>query len=99
MNKAVLIAAGAAAGFALVALVKNPGGVGQGIGAGAVDLVDGVVSGGVFAIGDKMGLPDPRQLTTVEKGRAQLAAGDYWNASFNLPAGEFIKGSWNRLFN
>lgn len=98
MKPAYLIAAGAAAGFALVALVKNPGGVGQGIGAGAVDLVDGVVSGGVFAIGDKMGLPDTRQLTTLEKGRAQLASGDYWNASFNLPAGEFISGSLSRLF-
>lgn len=98
MNKAVLIGAGAAAGFALVALVKNPSGAGRAIGAGAVDLVDGVVSGGVFAIGDKMGLPDTRQLTTIEKGRAQLAAGDYWGASFNLPAGEFISGSWNRLF-
>lgn len=98
MKPAYLIAAGAAAGLLLVTL-KNPQGVGYAIGSGAVDMVDGVVSGGVYSIGDRIGLPDTRQLTTVEQGRAQLAAGNYWDASFNLPAGEFIAGTWNRIFN
>lgn len=98
MKPAYLIAAGAGLGLLLVTL-KNPQGVGYAVGAGAVDLVDGVVAGGAFAIGDRIGLPDTRQPTIVEQGRAELAAGNYWDASFHLPAGEFISGTWNRLFN
>lgn len=94
-----MVLIGAGLGLIAAAFLKNPMGTGQAIGAGAVDLVDGVVSGGVFAIGERVGLPDTRQPTTQEIGRAQLAAGNYWDASFNLPAGEFIRGSWNRIFN
>lgn len=98
MKTAYLIAAGAGLGLLLVTL-KNPGGVGNAIGAGAVDMVDGVIAGGVYAVGDRIGLPDTRQASVLDQGRAELAAGNYWDASFHLPAGGFISGTWNRLFN
>lgn len=98
MKTAYLIAAGAGLGLLMVTL-KNPQGVGYAIGSGAVDMVDGVISGGVYAVGAGIGLPDTRQPTITDVGRAELAAGDYWNASFHLPAGEFISGAWNRIFN
>lgn len=99
MKTAEIVAIGAGLGLLAVAFLKNPMAAGKTLGAGAVDLVDGVVSGGVYAIGERMGLPNTSQPTTQDIGRAQLAAGDYWGASFNLPAGEFISGSWNRIFN
>ena len=98
MKTAYLIAAGAGLGLLLVTL-KNPNGVGYAVGAGAVDLVDGVVSGTVYTVGNGLGLPDTRQPSILDQGRLELAAGNYWDASFHLPAGEFISGTWNRLFN
>lgn len=95
----VALIAGGAVLAALVYVGKNPASVGQNLGAAAVDLADGVISGGVFAIGDRVGLSDTRQQSTIEQGRAQMAAGDLWNASFNLPAGEFISGAWSKLIN
>lgn len=95
----VALIAGGAVLAALVYAGKNPASLGENIGSAAVDLVDGAVSGAVFTIGDKMGIPDTREKTTIEQGRAELAAGDYWNASFHLPAGEFISGAWSRLIN
>lgn len=98
MKPVYVIGAGVGLGLLLV-LLKNPQAVGYSIGSGAVDMVDGVVSGGVFTIGDKLGIPDTRQPAVVSQGQAELAAGDYWNASLHLPAGEFISGTWRRLFN
>lgn len=94
MKTAYIIAAGAGLG-ALLLLLKNPGGTGYALGAGAVDLVDGVVQGVVLNVGDVVGVPR----TDLEKGRAAMAAGDLWNASFLLPAPEFISGAWDHLFN
>lgn len=90
----LLIAAGAVVAGLLLA-GKNAGKIGDGLGSAAVDMVDGVISGGVLTIGDKIGI----DRTNISQGQAELAAGDYWNASFHLPAGEFIAGSWNRIFN
>lgn len=95
----ILLIAGAAVVGGLLLAGRNAGAVGESLGGAAVDMVDGVVSGGVFAIGDRLGLADTREQTTIEQGRAQLAAGNYWDASFNLPAGEFISGSLSRIFN
>jgi len=95
----VALIAGGAVLAALVYAGKNPATLGQTIGSAAVDMADGVISGGVFAIGEKVGLPDTQQQSTIDQGRAQMAAGDLWNASFNLPAGEFISGAWSRLIN
>lgn len=91
----ILLIAGAAVVAGLLLVGKNAGAVGEGLGGAAVDMVDGVISGTVFAIGEKVGV----QRTSLEQGRADLAAGNLWDASFNLPAGEFIAGAWNRLIN
>lgn len=64
-------------------------------GAAVVDAVDGVLSGGVYAVGDKVGIPR----TDADRGREALANGNYWEASFLLPAGDFISGTYNRIFN
>ena len=62
-----------------------------------MQAVDGAISGAVFAIGDLAGLPDTSKTDVQARGRAELAAGEYWSASFYLPAGEFIAGVWNRI--
>lgn len=96
MNKLTVIAIGAGLGAALVFLKAgtNAGDAGRALGGAAVDLVDGTVSGVVFGIGDIVGIPQ----TDAERGRAELEAGNYWDASFNLPAGEFIAGAWRKLW-
>lgn len=96
MNKTYLIAGGiAVAGIAFFYLYgkgDTPGGgffqdVGEGAAEAAIDLVDGVVSGGAIAIGDKIGIPRTN-MTECEKA---LAEGRTWDASFACPAGTFIK--------
>lgn len=95
----VLVMAGAAVVVGLIYVGKNAGAVGSNLGAAAVDMADGLVSGAVFGVGDRVGLSDTRDAAVVSQGQAELAAGDYWNASFHLPAGEFIAGAWNRIIN
>lgn len=94
MNKLLIVAAGAGLA-ALLLTLRNPQGAGYALGAGAVDLVDGVISGVVLNTGDALGLPR----TDLEKGRAAMAAGNLWDASFLLPAPEFIAGAWDYVFN
>ena len=93
----VLLLAGGAVLAAVVVVGRNPQAAGQTVGAAVVDMADGVVSGAIFEIGDKVGLPNTSEQSTVAQGRAELAAGDLWNASFHLPAGEFIAGAWDYL--
>lgn len=89
----VLLIAGGAVLLALVVANKGAAGAGQSAGAAAVDLVDGVFSGAVVAVGEKIGIPK----TNIEQGRADMAAGNWWDASFNLPAGEFLRGVWGQF--
>jgi hypothetical protein len=91
----ILLIAGGAVLAALLIAGKNAGAVGEGIGAAAVDMADGVISGTVFAVGDKLGI----ERTDAQMGEAALSNGNYWEASFLLPAGDFIAGSWRRLTN
>jgi len=95
----VLMIAGGAVIAGLLLTGKNAGAVGQNLGSAAVDMADGLISGGVFAVGGKMGLPDTREAVIVSQGQAELEAGDYWNASFHLPAGDFISGVYRNIFN
>lgn len=98
----ILLGAGAVLGLLVIQATQKAGGaagIGESVGSAAVDLVGGVASGAVFGIGNAVGLPDTRQPAVVSQGQAELDAGDYWNASFHLPAGQFISGTWNRLFN
>jgi hypothetical protein len=93
-----IVAAGAVA-LAVAVAVKKPGAAGAAIGAGVVDMANGVISGAIFEVGNGLGIPDTSQPVVVSQGQAELAAGNYWDASFHLPAGEFISGVWNRLTN
>ena len=78
--------------FYLYGRSKNDGGggffqdIGVGAGSAVVDVVDGVVSGGAIAIGDKLGIPKTNK-TECEKA---LAEGRTWDASFACPASTFI---------
>jgi len=89
------VLAGAAIGGALLFVVKHPQSAGQSIGGAAVDLADGIFSGVVFGISDRLGVPR----TDQERGREALDRGDYWGASLYLPAGDFISGMWNKFWN
>lgn len=81
------------AGLALVAVAgvwylsrRGMAGTGQGIGASAVQFVDGVASGAVQGLGQLVGIP----ATNPTKCQADQAAGRWWDASFSCPAGTFI---------
>lgn len=94
MNRVLLfLVAAGGVGLVLVLLDKraNFQNAGAAVGSAVVDAGAGVVLG----IGDAVGIPR----TNVSQGQAELAAGDYWNASFHLPAGDFISGVWNRITN
>jgi len=60
--------------------------VGTEAGEAVVDLVDGVVSGGALAIGDKIGIPR----TDMTKCQIAIAEGRTWDASFDCPASDFL---------
>lgn len=84
----------AAAGVAAVALLwtASKGGkdAGQAIGTGAVNLVDGIVSGGVIGAGELVGLP-PTNLSECERAKLE---GRTWDASFACPAKDFLSYLW-----
>lgn len=84
-----------AAGGVLAALVwlnlRGAKNVGQDIGGGAVNLVDGVISGAVVTGAEKIGIPKTN-MTECEKAKAE---GRTWDASFACPAGTFIKYLWD----
>lgn len=88
MNKHMMVAA-AAVGVAVLAWLATRGakGMGQDIGSGAVNLVDGVVSGAVTAAGGLVGIP----LTDAQKAEQAKRDGDVWAASAYMTAPEFIK--------
>lgn len=80
--------AGAAVGAALLwAVSKGAKGAGDTIGRAAVDLVDGVVSGGVISAGELVGIPATNQ-TECERAQAE---GRTWDASFACPAKAFLQ--------
>ncbi|MCK9991392.1 MAG: hypothetical protein RugAbin2_02406 [Rugosibacter sp.] len=86
----------AAAGIIATALVyikiKGASGAGQAIGRGAVNLLDGVVTGAVSGAGQLVGVPG----TNPDKCAAAKAAGSTWDASFDCPAADFLRWLWNR---
>jgi hypothetical protein len=86
-----MVVIGAAGLLALVLLSKK--GAAAALGTAAIDAVDGVLSGGVIAIGERIGIP----ATDQTKFQQDIAAGDWWNASFDGTASEFIGAAWDRL--
>jgi hypothetical protein len=99
MKTEVLLIAGGAVILALAyAKISTPGGaaeIGQGAASAAVDMANGALTGAVVSTGAIFGIPE----TNPSIGQAQLEAGDYWEASFNLPAKDFIFGVWKKLTN
>lgn len=91
-SRQTLIIAGLLVGGALLwASKRGPGGVGQQIGASAVDLADGVLSGVVTTTGGIFGVPE----TDASQAAIDRANGDIWAASFSMPAGEWIRWVFN----
>lgn len=70
---------------------KGVNGAAQSIASGAVDAVNGVVSGTVLGAGDALGL----QRTNTTQCQADTAAGRTWDASFSCAASDFFKYLWN----
>lgn len=89
VNEKTLMIAGAAVGVALLIWMATRGakGVGQDVGSGAVNFVDGVVYGAATTGGASFGIP----LTDAKKAEKARKAGDVWEASFYMTAPEFIK--------
>lgn len=64
---------------------------GQYIGGAVVDMADGVIGGAVVGVGEIFGIPATNQ-AKCERAKAE---GRTWDASFDCPAGDFIKYLWN----
>lgn len=86
-----LIAGGAVALALLWFARQGASKAGQQAGLAVVDLADGVVTGVVTGIGDRVGIP---RTDTNECAKAK-ADGRTWDASFVCPAGEFLKYLWS----
>ena len=67
---------------------KGVGGVAQSVATGAVQAAGGLAAGAVIGASSVVGIPQ----TSMTKCQKDLAAGDYWSASFDCPAGTFVKG-------
>ncbi len=86
------LAAGGVAALALLWIATKGGKeAGQAIGTGAVNLVDGVVSGTVIGTTGLFGLP-ATNLTECERAKLE---GRTWDASFACPAKDFLSYLWN----
>lgn len=86
----VYLIAGAAVLAAVVWAVTRKGaagGIGSAVAGAVIGAADGVVGETVNSIGEVVGIP------RTDKSRCQLAkeAGDTWAASFDCPAGEFLR--------
>ena len=86
-----LLAAGAVLAAVAWVSLKGPRAAAASVGSAAVDLADGVVSGTVVAIGERVGVPATNQ-TECQRAKAE---GRTWDASFACPAGDFIRYLWN----
>jgi hypothetical protein len=86
-----MIAGAAGLAFLLWVSAKGTKDAGQQIGGAAVNLVDGIVSGGVIGAGELIGVPAPN-LTECERAKLE---GRTWDASFACPAKDFLSYLWN----
>ena len=87
---AALGIAAAAGAWIIYRNFKQTGGIVE-TAAGAVgavaEIAEDIAVGTVLGIGDVFGIPR----TNAEQGAADAAAGRTWDASFSMPAGDFIK--------
>lgn len=58
----------------------------------AVNAATGAATGTVVAIGQQVGVPP----VNASKCKADILAGDAWNASFDCDASTYLKYIWNR---
>ena len=82
-----LIAGAAVVGALAWAASKGARETGAAIGAAAVDLVDGALSGAVVGAGQVVGIP----ATNATQCERDKAAGDTWAASFSCPAADWLR--------
>jgi hypothetical protein len=85
-----MLAGGAVLAALLYVGAKGVKGAAQGAASAAVDLADGIVTGTVVGVGEAVGIPQTNQ-TACERAKAE---GRTWDASFNCPAGDFLKYLW-----
>ena len=88
----VMVSVGLVAAALLYVSIKGAKSTGAAIGAGAVDLVDGVIRGSITGIGGLVGVPP----TEPDKCAKCKANGDTWCASFACSAADFLEWLWNR---
>lgn len=83
-----LVALGAAVAIIAVVWIAKNGAKNAGaqFASGAVNGLNGVIGGGVTALGGIFGVP----ATDAQKGAAALASGNMFDASLYLPAGKFV---------
>lgn len=86
-----LIAGGVAVAALLWINTKGAKNTGQALGTGAVNMVDGILTGGVTGIGEVFNVP-PTNLTECERAKLE---GRTWDASFACPAKDFLKYVFN----
>lgn len=71
---------------------RGPGGVAKDTAKAGVNVLTGAVVGTVTGIGEAVGIPE----TSMTKCQKALAAGNYWDASFDCPASDFLGGVFGK---
>lgn len=87
LSAPVMLAAGLVGAVVLFVASKGARETGLAIGGAAVDLADGVLSGGVMAVGDLVGVPR----TEPTACEAAKASGSLWDVSFACPAADYFR--------
>lgn len=80
-------------GVGLLALLwwaTRPGNAAN-VGSAAVQAVGNLATGAVQGAGQIVGIP----ATSASKCKSDLAAGNYWDASFSCPAGTYLGGLYD----
>ena len=84
-----LIGLAALAGIGLIWWATRPGVAGKAA-AAAVGAVGDAAVGTVKGIGSLVGVPD----TNMTQCQKDLAAGNWWDASFSCPAGDYLSAAY-----
>ncbi len=88
-NDTALIGAAVLAGLGLIWWVTRPGNAAA-LAQGAVGLAGEAATGTVIGVGKAVGIPQTNQ-TQCQK---DLAAGNWWDASFSCPASDFLGAAY-----
>lgn len=87
-NTLYLYGGAAAAGLALIWWATRAGNAAK-LAQGTVRVAGEVATGAVKGVGQIVGIPD----TDKTQCQRDLDAGNYWDASFSCPAGDFVSGT------